>query len=98
MDFRSAYENSVFCETFHSEESGWRECRICGKVIIVTSTFNVTLSVLSNHFYLAWQMVHCGCIASRYLYEYMEFGGVACISCAKRLEIHSAQSIQVIAC
>ncbi|XP_051134456.1 B3 domain-containing transcription repressor VAL1 isoform X2 [Andrographis paniculata] len=29
----SAYENSMFCETFHLEESGWRECRVCGKRI-----------------------------------------------------------------
>lgn len=28
----------------------------------------------------------------------MEFGGVACISCAKRLEIHSPQPVQVIVC
>ncbi|PIN02719.1 hypothetical protein CDL12_24761 [Handroanthus impetiginosus] len=67
----SAYENSVFCETFHREESGWRECRICGK------------------------RIHCGCIASKYLHEYMDFGGVACISCAKRLESRSMQSIQI---
>ncbi|KAG6401350.1 hypothetical protein SASPL_138203 [Salvia splendens] len=67
----SAYENSVFCETYHQDESGWRECRICGKI------------------------VHCGCIASKHLFEYMEFGGVACISCAKRLEIQSPQPVQV---
>ncbi|KAL6499895.1 hypothetical protein OROGR_027805 [Orobanche gracilis] len=67
----SAYENSIFCETFHSEDPGWRACRVCGK------------------------MVHCGCIASRHLHEYMDFGGVACVSCAKRLEIHSMQAIQI---
>ncbi|KAK4419810.1 B3 domain-containing transcription repressor VAL1 [Sesamum alatum] len=67
----SAYENSLFCETFHSEESGWRDCRICGK------------------------RIHCGCIASRYLHEYLDLGGVGCINCAKRLEIHSVQSIQI---
>ncbi|KAL7124682.1 hypothetical protein ABFS83_14G064700 [Erythranthe nasuta] len=66
----SAYENSVFCETFHSDESGWRECRICGK------------------------LVHCGCIASKYLHEYMDFGGISCSSCSKRLEIHTPPSIQ----
>ncbi|CAA0842388.1 B3 domain-containing transcription repressor VAL1 [Striga hermonthica] len=67
----SAYENSIFCETFHAEDSGWRPCRVCGKV------------------------VHCGCIASRHLHEYMDFGGVACISCVKRLEIHAMQTIQI---
>ncbi|CAA0820635.1 B3 domain-containing transcription repressor VAL1 [Striga hermonthica] len=65
----SAYENSIFCETFHSEDFGWRPCRVCGK------------------------MVHCGCIASRHLHEYMDFGGVACISCAKRLETHARETM-----
>ncbi|KAG6736797.1 hypothetical protein POTOM_060309 [Populus tomentosa] len=27
----SAYEQSVFCEVFHSKDSGWRECTSCGK-------------------------------------------------------------------
>ncbi|XP_062166167.1 B3 domain-containing transcription repressor VAL2-like isoform X4 [Alnus glutinosa] len=27
----SAYEQSVFCDVFHSKESGWRECALCGK-------------------------------------------------------------------
>ncbi|KAL1565761.1 B3 domain-containing transcription repressor VAL1-like isoform X2 [Salvia divinorum] len=67
----SAYENSVFCETYHSDESGWRECRTCRKI------------------------VHCGCIASRHLFEYMDLGGVACISCFTRLEIQSPQPIQI---
>ncbi|XP_042508623.1 B3 domain-containing transcription repressor VAL2-like isoform X3 [Macadamia integrifolia] len=26
-----AYEKLVFCEAFHSKESGWRECNSCGK-------------------------------------------------------------------
>ncbi|KAG6415546.1 hypothetical protein SASPL_122959 [Salvia splendens] len=71
VDFKSAYENLVFCETFHLEESGWRECRICGK------------------------QIHCGCIASRYVHEYMDFGGVGCITCIKRLEILPEQSLQI---
>lgn len=29
---RSAYEQSIFCEVFHAEESGWRECNSCDKV------------------------------------------------------------------
>ncbi|CAN1277212.1 B3 domain-containing transcription repressor VAL2 [Linum perenne] len=28
----SAYEQSIFCEVFHSKDSGWRECSSCGKV------------------------------------------------------------------
>ncbi|XP_011002600.1 PREDICTED: B3 domain-containing transcription repressor VAL2-like [Populus euphratica] len=27
----SEYEQSVFCEVFHSKDSGWRECTSCGK-------------------------------------------------------------------
>ncbi|CAM8958372.1 unnamed protein product [Rhodiola kirilowii] len=29
----SAFENLVYCETFHREESGWRECDSCKKPI-----------------------------------------------------------------
>ncbi|KAB5552244.1 hypothetical protein DKX38_009555 [Salix brachista] len=27
----SAYEQSIFCEVFHSKDSGWRECTSCSK-------------------------------------------------------------------
>lgn len=27
----SAYEQLIFCDTFHLKESGWRECNSCGK-------------------------------------------------------------------
>ncbi|XP_039045748.1 B3 domain-containing transcription repressor VAL2-like isoform X2 [Hibiscus syriacus] len=29
----SAYEQSVFCDIFHSKDSGWRECTSCGKLL-----------------------------------------------------------------
>ncbi|OIW04413.1 hypothetical protein TanjilG_32605 [Lupinus angustifolius] len=29
----SAYESSIFCEKFHREETGWRECSYCNKSI-----------------------------------------------------------------
>ncbi|XP_070034014.1 B3 domain-containing transcription repressor VAL1-like isoform X2 [Nicotiana tomentosiformis] len=67
----SAFENLVFCETFHSEESGWRECKTCRKLI------------------------HCGCIVSKYLYECMDYGGIACINCASQLDGHSIRPIQI---
>ncbi|KAK4355943.1 hypothetical protein RND71_024914 [Anisodus tanguticus] len=67
----SAFENLVFCETFHLDESGWRECRACRK------------------------RIHCGCIASKYLYEYLDYGGVACINCASHLDGHSVRPIQI---
>nr|QNI23771.1 AP2/ERF transcription factor [Camptotheca acuminata] len=67
----TAYENLVYCETFHLKESGWRECRLCGK------------------------RIHCGCIASKYLHDYLDSGGVGCVSCAKSLETRSIRPIQV---
>ncbi|KAJ4903275.1 B3 domain-containing transcription repressor VAL1 [Raphanus sativus] len=53
----SAYESSVFCETFHSDQSGWRECYLCNK------------------------RLHCGCIASKLVIEFMDYGGVGCATC-----------------
>lgn len=55
----SAYEDMVFCDNFHKDETGWRECSICSK------------------------RIHCGCIISSHLYEYLDLGGVGCIGCAK---------------
>nr|QNI23768.1 AP2/ERF transcription factor [Camptotheca acuminata] len=66
-----AYENSVYCETFHPEESGWRKCKLCGK------------------------RIHCGCIASKYLHDYLDSGGIGCISCVKSLETDSMRPIQI---
>ncbi|KAM6578450.1 hypothetical protein CsatB_030287 [Cannabis sativa] len=54
----SAYENSIFCERYHLDETGWRDCSSCGK------------------------RIHCGCIASKSLFECLDFGGVGCINCA----------------
>jgi hypothetical protein len=28
----SQFEQGIYCETFHSEEGGWRNCETCGKV------------------------------------------------------------------
>ncbi|XP_022732167.1 B3 domain-containing transcription repressor VAL1-like isoform X2 [Durio zibethinus] len=66
----SAYEDNVYCDTFHVEESGWRECRLCSK------------------------RLHCGCIASKYLLELLDYGGVGCTSCAKSSRFHSVRRIQ----
>ncbi|KAM5582968.1 hypothetical protein ABKV19_003062 [Rosa sericea] len=54
----TAYEKSVFCDTFHLGETGWRDCSSCHKPL------------------------HCGCVASRSLYECLDYGGVGCIACA----------------
>ncbi|KDP45701.1 hypothetical protein JCGZ_17308 [Jatropha curcas] len=32
LTHRTAYENSVYCDTYHLEESGWRECYISEKI------------------------------------------------------------------
>ncbi|KAI3925094.1 hypothetical protein MKW98_009744 [Papaver atlanticum] len=63
-----AYEQSVYCEAFHTKESGWRECISCGK------------------------RLHCGCIASKSLFELLDDGAVECISCTKNLKYSSMQS------
>ncbi|CAH9074866.1 unnamed protein product [Cuscuta europaea] len=67
----SAYEKVAFCETFHSDESGWRECRMCRK------------------------RIHCGCIMSKYLFEYMDFGGIGCLSCTRCLGGHTIFPVQI---
>ncbi|XP_054818967.1 B3 domain-containing transcription repressor VAL1-like isoform X2 [Prosopis cineraria] len=59
FDSISAYEASIFCNKFHLEETGWRDCSFCNKPI------------------------HSGCIVSRYLFDYLDFGGIGCISCIK---------------
>ncbi|KFK24682.1 hypothetical protein AALP_AA8G011400 [Arabis alpina] len=56
----SAYEQSIFCQLFHAEEPGWRQCHSCDK------------------------RLHCGCIASRFMMELLDNGGVTCITCAKK--------------
>ncbi|GLT41740.1 hypothetical protein SLA2020_157830 [Shorea laevis] len=60
----SAYEQSIFCDMFHSKDSGWRECILCSK------------------------RLHCGCIASRFLLELLDSGGVNCISCANKSRLN----------
>ncbi|KAJ6885117.1 hypothetical protein NC652_031963 [Populus alba x Populus x berolinensis] len=67
----SAYEDSLFCDTFHSEEPGWRECNICSKHL------------------------HCGCIASKFLLELLDYGGVGCASCARSSRLHLMQSDEI---
>ncbi|XP_062002616.1 B3 domain-containing transcription repressor VAL2 isoform X2 [Rosa rugosa] len=64
----SAYEQSLFCDVFHSKESGWRECAQCGK------------------------RLHCGCIASRSLLDFLDSGGVKCKHCVKNSEPHPIAS------
>ncbi|CAN0879554.1 B3 domain-containing transcription repressor VAL2 [Linum grandiflorum] len=55
-----AYEQSIFCEVFHPQDSGWRECASCGK------------------------RLHCGCIASRFLVELQDDGGISCLNCFRQ--------------
>ncbi|GLU02635.1 hypothetical protein SLE2022_198790 [Rubroshorea leprosula] len=64
----SAYEKSVFCDTFHLEETGWRDCYKCTK------------------------RLHCGCIASKFLLELLDFGGVGCTMCAKSSQLPLART------
>ncbi|PON37687.1 hypothetical protein PanWU01x14_318450 [Parasponia andersonii] len=70
----SSYDNSTYCERFHLEETGWRDCSVCGKHL------------------------HCGCIASKSLYEFLDYGGIGCISCAKSTRPYSVRLTLVILC
>ncbi|GMN23351.1 hypothetical protein TIFTF001_000082 [Ficus carica] len=63
----SAYESSVYCERFHLEEAGWRDCG-CGK------------------------QIHCGCIVSKSLYEFLDLGGIGCISCLNSCRLRTIQN------
>ncbi|XP_031485333.1 B3 domain-containing protein Os07g0679700-like isoform X2 [Nymphaea colorata] len=54
-----AYKKSTFCNMFHESESGWRNCKSCGK------------------------RLHCGCIASKSMFELLDGGGVECTNCTK---------------
>ncbi|XP_048226738.1 B3 domain-containing transcription repressor VAL1 [Ricinus communis] len=67
----SAYENSVYCDTFHLEEPGWRECYNCNK------------------------RLHCGCIASKSLFELLDYGGVECTGCVKSSQLHSIHGDEI---
>nr|GEX57252.1 B3 domain-containing transcription repressor VAL1-like isoform X1 [Tanacetum cinerariifolium] len=55
----TAFDNLCYCERFHLNEAGWRECKFCEKPI------------------------HCGCIVSKYLYECLDMGGIACMKCMR---------------
>lgn len=67
----TAFDNLRYCERFHLNEAGWRECKFCEKPI------------------------HCGCIVSKYLYECLDSGGIACMRCmrAKGTQPFSAPSL-----
>ncbi|RZB50764.1 B3 domain-containing transcription repressor VAL1 isoform X2 [Glycine soja] len=67
---RSAYENSVFCNKFHCQQTGWRECNFCNKPI------------------------HCGCIVSRSLFEYLDFGGIGCVSCVNTTQLSMMRNME----
>lgn len=37
VDCRDEYNNVRYCERFHLNESGWRECKFCEKVISIST-------------------------------------------------------------
>ncbi|KAF7816239.1 B3 domain-containing transcription repressor VAL1 isoform X1 [Senna tora] len=70
-DFISTFENSVFCDKFHREETGWRDCSFCNKPI------------------------HCGCIVSKSLFDYLDFGGIGCVSCIRASQYRLMQNAKI---
>ncbi|GAA0140865.1 hypothetical protein LIER_02137 [Lithospermum erythrorhizon] len=43
---------------------------------------------------LCKKRIHCGCIASKSLYEYMDFGGICCSTCSKLSEAQTRRPSQ----
>ncbi|XP_073225166.1 B3 domain-containing transcription repressor VAL1 isoform X2 [Cicer arietinum] len=70
MDSLSAFENTVFCNKFHRQQTGWRECNFCNKPI------------------------HCGCVVSRSLFEYLDFGGIGCVSCVNSPQLNMMRNTE----
>lgn len=102
---RTAYKQLVFCEVFHSEETGWRECTTCGKVsprfLLILNQSNVVLNLQNRSrfvligidSFLYWQRLHCGCIASSSLLVLLDTGGVSCKGCIKNSKFPSVRPI-----
>ncbi|RDY00145.1 B3 domain-containing transcription repressor VAL1, partial [Mucuna pruriens] len=70
LDTLSSYDNSVFCNKFHRQQTGWRECNFCNKSI------------------------HCGCIVSKSLFEYLDFGGIGCVSCVNTTQLSMTRNTE----
>lgn len=98
---RTAYKNLAFCEMFHSEETGWRECTSCGKVNLLIAyscklLWHSSQSVLIDlGLFGHLQRLHCGCIASSPLLELLDTGGVVCKGCSKSSKRLSVRTICV---
>ncbi|XP_021623530.1 B3 domain-containing transcription repressor VAL2 isoform X3 [Manihot esculenta] len=45
----SAYEQSIFCDMFHSKDSGWRNCASCGKRLHCGCIASIFLLELLDH-------------------------------------------------
>ncbi|KAJ9185490.1 hypothetical protein P3X46_005121 [Hevea brasiliensis] len=45
----SAYEQSIFCDMFHSKDSGWRDCASCGKRLHCGCIASIFLLELLDH-------------------------------------------------
>jgi hypothetical protein len=105
MCSRSAYENSVFCNKFHRQQTGWRECNFCNKVkwwfiYFIWFLFWPSLSFLGHWslFDSVLQPIHCGCIVSRSMFEYLDFGGIGCVSCVNTSQHNMVSLIWIVSC
>ncbi|KAG6509249.1 hypothetical protein ZIOFF_034642 [Zingiber officinale] len=73
------FEQGNFCETYHSEDGGWRNCEGAARFEI---KLNNILSDLAGFFFP--HRVHCGCIVSVTAYVLLDAGGVDCVACATK--------------
>lgn len=70
LDTLSPFESSVFCNKFHRQQTGWRECNFCNKLI------------------------HSGCVVSKSLFEYLDFGGIGCVSCVNTSQLNMIRNTE----
>lgn len=47
---------------------------------------------------LVLQPIHCGCVVSRSLFEYLDFGGIGCVSCVNTSQHSMVSLISVFCC
>ncbi|KAJ9543078.1 hypothetical protein OSB04_022785 [Centaurea solstitialis] len=84
LNIRTAYEQLAFCELFHLNDTGWRECTSCGRIAF-SSLIHLPLCIWVYVIGLfLTQRLHCGCIASSAFVELLDNGGVSCVSCSNK--------------
>lgn len=48
-------------------------------------------------FFFLFQRIHCGCIASKSMFEYLDYGGIGCTTCVKRSRLDVVRLVSELA-